>query len=191
MSRNRARRAAAEGSSRRSRRSRFRFPRGSRTASGSATAARATPGNPERRAATCTRRSAWSRTRCLSGTVGTSCARRRSVSRRRRWGQTWRCRRSTARTGFRSRGTQSGDLFRLAGKGLPDVHGYGRGDILVQVVVEVPKRLSRRQEELLRELAATEEKGVLPHRESFLEKLAKYLRQGNHRGKKGGKKPKH
>ncbi len=84
-------------------------------------------------------------------------------------------------------GTQSGDLFRLAGKGLPDVHGYGRGDILVQVVVEVPKRLSRRQEELLRELAATEEKGVLPHRESFLEKLAKHLRKGNDGGRKSEK----
>jgi len=84
-------------------------------------------------------------------------------------------------------GTQSGDLFRLAGKGLPDVEGHGRGDILVQVVVEVPKRLSRRQEDLLRELAATEEKGVLPHRESFLERLAKCLRQGDNRGKKGEK----
>jgi molecular chaperone DnaJ len=59
------------------------------------------------------------------------------------------------------------------------------------VVGEVPKRLSRRQEELLREFAETEEKGVLPHRESFLERLAKYLRQGNDRGKKDGKKPKH
>ena len=82
------------------------------------------------------------------------------------------------------RATQSGDLFRLQGKGLPDVHAGGRGDILVQVVVEVPKGLSARQEELLRELAKTEEKGVLPHRESFLEKLAKHFRQGNDRAKK-------
>lgn len=75
-----------------------------------------------------------------------------------------------------SRGTQSGDLYRLEEKGMPDVHGRGRGDILVQVVVEIPKRLSRRQEELLREFAETEGKGVLPQRESFLEKLAGYLR---------------
>jgi len=87
-------------------------------------------------------------------------------------------------------GTQSGDLFRLPGKGLPDVHGRGRGDILVQVAVEVPKRLSARQEELLRELANTEEKGVLPHRESFLEKLAKHFRPNAGRTKKvkGGAK---
>ncbi len=76
------------------------------------------------------------------------------------------------------RGTQSGDLYRLEGKGMPNVHGRGRGDLLVQVVVEVPKRLSRRQEELLREFAETEGKGVLPQRESFLEKLAGYLRGG-------------
>jgi len=76
------------------------------------------------------------------------------------------------------RGTQSGDLVRLKGKGLPDVHEYGRGDILAQTVVEVPKRLTRRQKELLHEFAETEKKGVLPMRESFLEKLAGYFRPG-------------
>jgi molecular chaperone DnaJ len=74
-----------------------------------------------------------------------------------------------------SRGTQSGDLYRLKGQGLPDIEGYGRGDLLVQVIVEIPKKLSRRQEELLREFAMSEKKGVLPQRESFLEKLAEYL----------------
>ncbi len=74
-----------------------------------------------------------------------------------------------------TRGAQSGDLYRLEGKGMPDVHGRGRGDILVQVVVEIPRKLTKRQEALLREFAETEKKGVLPQRESFLEKLAKYL----------------
>ena len=73
------------------------------------------------------------------------------------------------------RGTQSGDLYRLKGTGLPDLNGHARGDILVQVVVEIPKKLSRRQQELLEEFAATEAKGHLPQRESFLEKLASYL----------------
>jgi len=76
-----------------------------------------------------------------------------------------------------TRGTQSGDLYRLKGMGLPDVHGRRRGDILVLVLVEIPKKLSRRQEELLREFADTERKGVLPHREGFLERLANYIRQ--------------
>ncbi|HUU09829.1 MAG TPA: molecular chaperone DnaJ [Phycisphaerae bacterium] len=76
-----------------------------------------------------------------------------------------------------TRGTQSGDLYRIDGKGLPDVEGYGRGDILVQVIVEIPKKLSRRQKELLHEFATTEKGGVLPQRESFLEKLASYFTQ--------------
>ena len=82
-----------------------------------------------------------------------------------------------------TRGTQSGDLYRLDGKGLPDVQGYGRGDILVQVVVEIPKKLTRRQQELLREFAETEKKGVLPQRESFLEKLAGYFTQPSEKDK--------
>jgi molecular chaperone DnaJ len=82
------------------------------------------------------------------------------------------------------RGTQSGDLARLRAKGLPDLQGYGRGDLLVQLIVEIPKKLTARQEELLREFAASERKGVLPQRESFLEKLAKYLGEGKPEGKK-------
>jgi molecular chaperone DnaJ len=81
-------------------------------------------------------------------------------------------------------GTQSGDLFRLRGRGLPALDGRARGDLLVQVIVEIPKKLTRRQEELLREFAATEHKGVLPQRESFLEKLAHYLGQNEAEGKK-------
>jgi len=76
-----------------------------------------------------------------------------------------------------ARGTQGGDFYRLKGKGLPDLQGYARGDILVQVVVEIPKDLSRRHQDLLREFGATEEeKGGLPQREGFLKKLADYLR---------------
>jgi len=83
-----------------------------------------------------------------------------------------------------ARGTQGGDLYRLKGRGLPDLDGYRQGDLLVQVVVEIPKKLSRRQEELLREFAASAHKGVLPQRESFLEKLADYLRRGGAEGDK-------
>ncbi|HUS46071.1 MAG TPA: molecular chaperone DnaJ [Phycisphaerae bacterium] len=85
-----------------------------------------------------------------------------------------------------TRGTQSGDLARLKGKGLPDVHEYGRGDILAQTIVEVPKRLTRRQKELLREFAETEKNGVLPIRESFLEKLAGYFRPAEKQRKNDG-----
>jgi molecular chaperone DnaJ len=49
------------------------------------------------------------------------------------------------------RGTQTGRVFRLKGKGIPHVRGYGRGDQIVEVVVKVPTDLTRKQEELLRE----------------------------------------
>jgi len=54
------------------------------------------------------------------------------------------------------RGTQSGEVFRLKGKGFPRLQGYGRGDEIIQVTVSVPKKLTKRQEELLREFAAIE-----------------------------------
>jgi len=73
-----------------------------------------------------------------------------------------------------ARGTQSGDLYRLRSRGVPDLEGRGRGDILVQVVVEIPKKLTKRQQELVKELAEADGAGILPQRESFLKKLADY-----------------
>jgi DnaJ-class molecular chaperone len=48
-------------------------------------------------------------------------------------------------------GTQPGTLMRLSGQGVPHLHGRSRGDLYVRLVVEVPKDLSRRQKDLLRE----------------------------------------
>lgn len=50
-------------------------------------------------------------------------------------------------------GTQSGQIFKLKGKGVPHLGGYGRGDQLIEAVVVTPKNISRRQRELLEELA--------------------------------------
>ena len=50
-------------------------------------------------------------------------------------------------------GTQTGTTFRLRGKGIPILNGKGRGDHYVTVNVEVPRNLSKRQKELLREFA--------------------------------------
>ncbi|GDX79514.1 chaperone protein DnaJ [Deltaproteobacteria bacterium] len=50
-------------------------------------------------------------------------------------------------------GTPSGKVITLRGKGIPAVHGRGRGDQLVQLLVEVPKQLSAKEDEILRELA--------------------------------------
>lgn len=48
-------------------------------------------------------------------------------------------------------GTQSGTVYRFRGKGIPHLRGKGRGDQYVKFVVEVPRNLSERQKELLRE----------------------------------------
>jgi len=53
-------------------------------------------------------------------------------------------------------GTESGRTFRVRGKGAPKPKG-GHGDLLVTVNVDVPKKLSRRQKELLEELRAAED----------------------------------
>jgi molecular chaperone DnaJ len=50
-------------------------------------------------------------------------------------------------------GTQTGTTLRLRGKGMPDVNGRGRGDLLVTVQVQTPKKLSREQRHLLEQLA--------------------------------------
>jgi molecular chaperone DnaJ len=72
-------------------------------------------------------------------------------------------------------GTATGEVFRLRGRGMPDPHARGKGDLLVQVHVEVPKTLTPKQEELLRELAEEERTNVTPHRKSFFEKLREYF----------------
>jgi len=51
------------------------------------------------------------------------------------------------------KGTQSGRIFRLKGKGVPHLKGLGRGDQVIQVLVKIPTNLSRKQEDLLREFA--------------------------------------
>ena len=50
-------------------------------------------------------------------------------------------------------GTQTGTLFRLKGKGVPRLNGWGRGDQYVRVFVQTPTKLTRRQKKLLAELA--------------------------------------
>lgn len=72
-------------------------------------------------------------------------------------------------------GTQYGQVLRLKGLGLPDLRGGATGDLLVQTLVEVPRKLSKKQEQLLRDYAATEDQHVLPARKGFLEKLKDYL----------------
>ncbi|MCL2648648.1 MAG: molecular chaperone DnaJ [Phycisphaerales bacterium] len=72
-------------------------------------------------------------------------------------------------------GTQHGEVLHLRGLGLPNHRSGIQGHQLIQIMIEVPKRLTKRQEELLREYAAIEEKHVLPQQKSFFEKLKDYV----------------
>jgi molecular chaperone DnaJ len=70
-------------------------------------------------------------------------------------------------------GTQTGKVFRLRGQGLPLLEGRGRGDQLVRVFIEVPKKLGERQKELLREFGELEQKSSGAG--SFFEKIVNYF----------------
>ncbi len=73
------------------------------------------------------------------------------------------------------RGTQSGEVFRMRSRGMPDPHGGPVGELLVQTYIETPKKLGARQEELLRELAEIENTDVSPERKSFMDSITEYF----------------
>ena len=49
-------------------------------------------------------------------------------------------------------GTQSGKILRLRGKGIPDINGYGRGDVLVNINIWTPQKLSEAEKSVLAKL---------------------------------------
>jgi molecular chaperone DnaJ len=69
------------------------------------------------------------------------------------------------------RGTQSHSELRISGEGAPNLRNGRKGDLRVVVVVETPAQMTKRQEELLRELAEIEHKEVSPARKSLLDRL--------------------
>jgi len=72
-------------------------------------------------------------------------------------------------------GTQPGKIFRLKGKGVPNVRGTSRGDELIIVNVEVPQRLNQDQRALFEQLAKTLGTEVRPQEKSFLDILKEVL----------------
>lgn len=68
-------------------------------------------------------------------------------------------------------GTQPGSVFRLRGKGIPYIRGKNRGDEYVTVDVEVPKGLSAKQKELLKEFEALSEGKNYKKQKGFLDKM--------------------
>ncbi len=68
-------------------------------------------------------------------------------------------------------GIQSGKQLRVRGAGMPVLQGRGRGDLVAEIVVETPTRLSRRQKEILEEFRATETGEECPESRGFFDKL--------------------
>lgn len=73
-------------------------------------------------------------------------------------------------------GTQFGDLFQLDGKGLPNLRSGRFGNEVVQVLIEIPKKLDSEQEELLRQFATTEDNNVLPESKGFFDRVKDYFK---------------
>ncbi|MBI4600539.1 MAG: molecular chaperone DnaJ [Planctomycetes bacterium] len=73
-------------------------------------------------------------------------------------------------------GTQSGEILRLRGQGLPNLEGHGAGSLLIRVTVETPKQLTARMRELLEELKEAESSASQPARSGFFEKLKRYFK---------------
>jgi molecular chaperone DnaJ len=69
------------------------------------------------------------------------------------------------------RGVQTGTAIRISGEGLPSLRGGKKGDLIVQIHVETPTKLTPKQEELYRELASLDNKNVSSARKSLLERI--------------------
>lgn len=74
-------------------------------------------------------------------------------------------------------GTQSGKVLRLKGKGIPDINGYGRGDLLININVWTPQKLSKEEHRTLEQLRESE--NFKPHptgnEKGFFERMKQYF----------------
>ena len=68
-------------------------------------------------------------------------------------------------------GAQSGQQFRLRGKGMPVLRNRHFGDLYVQIAVEIPKKISRKQKDLLKKFDAESKSGLYPDSEKFIKSL--------------------
>ena len=68
-------------------------------------------------------------------------------------------------------GTQPGTEFRIKGNGIPQLRGSGKGDLILRVKVEIPKRLNNKQKELLRQFEETTTDREYDNRKSFMDRV--------------------
>jgi molecular chaperone DnaJ len=73
-------------------------------------------------------------------------------------------------------GSQHGEVFKLKGKGLPDLRSQKPGDELVQIIIEIPRKLTEKQKTLLREFAILEDGAAMPQRKGFVDKLKQAIK---------------
>ncbi len=72
-------------------------------------------------------------------------------------------------------GTQHGTVLQVKGQGMPNIRSGRRGALLIQILIEIPKKLNSKQEQLLRDFAETEDKSVMPQSKGFFEKIKEHL----------------
>jgi molecular chaperone DnaJ len=83
-------------------------------------------------------------------------------------------------------GTQTGRRFRLSGKGMPVLRAKRTGDMYVQVVVETPQNLTKRQRELLSEFDKLSSDNTQPESASFFSRVKEFLDGLGSRGSHSG-----
>ena len=72
-------------------------------------------------------------------------------------------------------GTQSGTTLRIRNKGVPVLNGHGKGDLFVEVRVQTPQKLTKRQKELLQEFDKHSSTETQPEAAGFFSKVKDFL----------------
>ena len=74
-------------------------------------------------------------------------------------------------------GTQSGTVLRLRGKGMPEVNGYGKGDLYIKILVWIPRKLNRSEKESIEAMRTSNSFKPDPNRDDreLFEKESKYF----------------
>ena len=72
-------------------------------------------------------------------------------------------------------GTQSGKLLRVKGEGFPNVHGYGKGDLLVEIFVETPTKLSKEQRKIMEQFKELETPANQPQKKKIFDTIKAFF----------------
>jgi molecular chaperone DnaJ len=74
-------------------------------------------------------------------------------------------------------GMENGKMHRIRGKGAPSPDGYGRGDLHVRTLIEVPARLNSKQKKLIKEFKDASEPGNYPQLERLRQMATEFFRR--------------